>query len=918
MGLFDGIKDLFSGSQTTNQNSTNQGTSAAQSSAAGTTANQQTVDPRLKAFADWAASQAQTAFQPAQNLVQGAAAPTTFGQIQPLLNPFAQSQIQANFSALQPQFQDQLSQLKGSQSANPYASSNSGAEARLRGQQANTLGQISSGINSQSYGQALGAAQTDAARGLQAGQASGALTTSQLGQVIPNVIGAGGSTTAGSGTTSQTGNTTGQTSNIGNSTSTTQYDPSLFSIGSGLLGIAGGIPGFGGWANQYNPFAGYKADGGRVGYAEGGSVKSGPSSSFAGKVEDAFHSFHRMRKHAETGGKPEEPHYDDGGWVPTVTPFLGGAPSSDNGNPTTSSLGTLSSPFMDKLGTFGKSLEAPKGMAVKPAASSYDPYANPSLGTLSNVMGSVGSALGRRGYDEGGTVEPNPVRDILRSNYDYEKSDPWRSFRYGLLNTPSGLPGVAGIGSGFGKAMDMENAEREQAANLARQHAEMTGRTAAGTPTMQMRQLDQTRDIALGRFGDQPTLMGRHQAEAERSARLPKYEANTGFDALGRPIPGWLNPYNAPPEAQAPAPNYTGSAPAAARSTPVGGSASVPAPRNNNAAYAENRSGTPGSASNPAFVMTPADEEQFKRTNPGGYYTTQGEPTKIKQAPGGTAEPSPEAATAPTSTSIKPPNTPGIVRAESALGEMDYSKTGTEAFNQLPKVMQIKVAQALDGRIAPPTGMALKDPHQQAILTAAQLVDPTFDMAKWLARSNANKEFNSAGTKTRTKIESADKVISHINDLNESIDKLHNTGYPFGSLVRTATNPVLRSAMPNSVGVAFKDFETAKNLAMKEFQTFLSGKGGGADRELQELGHLLDNTASTTELKGVVSRMLKMMHGQLGPMGETYAKAFNLPDYDSRQFLRPETRAKLSKLEAGDSKTEVGAPDAGWTVKRVD
>ncbi len=436
---------------------------------------------------------------------------------------------------------------------------------------------------------------------------------------------------------------------------------------------------------------------------------------------------------------------------------------------------------------------------------------------------------------------------------------------------------------------------------------------------------------AVGMVGGEPTLAGRHQSEAEIAARLPKYEPNSGdYDIMGRPIPKWINPRLAPPAAMGPPPPGYGGPGAAPQAGPAPGApGTVTAPSNRNA-WAGNRSGEMGSETNPAFVMTPEDEQAFKRTNPGGYYTTQNEPTKIKQAPpmagSGAARPAAPGPVAADTTPTPQPQqtpapaapTPGIIPTGAApLGGMDTDKTGAEAFAQLPKVMQIKVAQALDGRIAPPTGRGLQDPHQQAILTAAQLVDPSFDMTKWVARSNARKEFFSSGTKTRTKIESADKVISHINDLDESIDKLHNTGYPFGSIVRMVTNPVLRAGMPNSVGVAFKDFETAKTLAMKEFQTFLSGKGGGADRELQELGHLLDNTSSTTELKGVVQRMLKMMHGQLGPMGETYAKAFNLPDYDSRQFLRPETRAKLDKLE-GVERKPTGGPEAGWTVKRVE
>lgn len=529
MGFFDGFSNLFSGNTNTNTNTTNRGTSSAESSAQGATNNTSTVDPRYGYEVGNAFGQVPGLFQPGRGLVQGAAAPTTFGQISPLLNPYAQAQYQANAQALQPQFQDQLAQLKGSQSANPYASSNSGAEARLRGQQANTLGQLSGNIFANSYGQALGAAQTDASRALQAGNALNTASTQQLG-LVPSLVGAGGQTTAGSGTTSQTGQTSGQTFNTGTSNGTTTYNPSIASIAGGIGGL-------------------FLRDGGAVpGYESGGAVKSDPGS-FAGKVEDAFHAFHRMRKHAESGGRVEKPGYDDGGWVTSVNPFLGGPPSSDdsywngvqsaaiaNGNPTTSPFAPTGPSMKDRLDALGKTFEPPKTAAMTPLQLPTD---NPSLGTLGNVMGSVGNALrpraaagGTMGNDTpsfastlwGGLgrlignapeVQPspsNPARDILRENYDYEKPDARWQLRRGLLGMSSGVPGLPGPFSSFGNAMDEELKSRSEAAKVLEQHAQMMGRTPTGQPTLAAQQ-------AVGNVNGQPTVTSRQVTMGEK--KLP-------------------------------------------------------------------------------------------------------------------------------------------------------------------------------------------------------------------------------------------------------------------------------------------------------------------------------------------------------------------------------------------------------------
>lgn len=538
MSWLSGLQNIFSGSQTTNQSSTNQGTSSAQSSAQGANTNTQTTDPRLKAFADWAASQGQTAFNPAQSLVQGAAGAVN-DQWQKYLTPFASDQIKANLAATAPAEAQQRSYRLGATSGNPYGSTSRGrgsADQMFEASLAAQHGQMAAGVNSQAYTQALQAAQQDAMRQLQAGMGSGSLTTQQLG-LYPSIIGAGGQTTSGAGTTSQTGNTSGQTYNTGNSSGTTTYNPSIGSIGMGLAGL-------------------FMRDGGSVkGYESGGAVKSDPSS-FAGKVEDAFHTFHRMRKHAENGGKADEQRYDDGGWVPTVTPYLGGPPSSDdsywngvqnaaiaNGNPSASPFAPASS-MRDKLGTLGKAMEPPKTASAPPPLAL--PTGNPSLDAMSGVMGSVGTALrphaagggvmgndapsfastlwsGLSGLIGGGADTPReapvrtPARDVLRDNYDYEKPDARWQLRRGLLGVSSGVPGLPGPFSSFGTAMDKELESRAEAAKLLEQNAQQTGRFANGQQTLAGKA--QPSEIALR---EAQTELAKTQANKEWMLELEK------------------------------------------------------------------------------------------------------------------------------------------------------------------------------------------------------------------------------------------------------------------------------------------------------------------------------------------------------------------------------------------------------------
>ena len=99
----------------------------------------------------------------------------------------------------------------------------------------------------------------------------------------------------------------------------------------------------------------------------------------------------------------------------------------------------------------------------------------------------------------------------------------------------------------------------------------------------------------------------------------------------------------------------------------------------------------------------------------------------------------------------------------------------------MPKLMEVappeiknRLQAMLDGREAPPTGAALRNPQTQALINAAHAIDPAFDETKWGVRF-AQREELEAGGKQFQEAQALNTVSGHLVNLMKSADALDNT-----------------------------------------------------------------------------------------------------------------------------------------------
>src|SRR6202049_3210039 len=514
--------------QTTN--TTNRGTSSGTQGVQGTGTD--TSTPFLQWLGTYGANNVNEALA-GNPLLTSSAAPVTSADIGRLAYPMAGQEFQAAAGAMQPGIQDQASSIRGSMAANPWGSSDDGALSRYYGTVNANMGNLAQGIMTNAWNSGIPVAESNQAALARAGMGINSAGTGFLG-AMPGLISTSGATNQRQ--YGQQGQSTGSTFNTGTSdmTGQTTYNPSMMSVGAGLLGLGmspmspggqtpfqwlGGLgQGAGSWLGGLFKDGGAVSDGllaGRVGKADGGPV-GGPSAdgSFASKVEAAFHTFHKLRKHAETdGGK--KPGFEGGGdvgmgsWMPTVT--MANPANADTGK----------NPFLQNLEALNKTLTTPPaspqaGASSTPSASL--PTNNPSLDVLGPMMAAAlsrnstllqgrAASGGRIGYEDGGLakVGNGDDSDAAPPNAAAPNSSPSSNYQdilkgYGIspftnalltIGGNSGIPGVAGFTHGVAEG-NMANA------NLLREREEMLGRTIQGQPTLQAQQLAQTAQIATG------------------------------------------------------------------------------------------------------------------------------------------------------------------------------------------------------------------------------------------------------------------------------------------------------------------------------------------------------------------------------------------------------------------------------------
>jgi hypothetical protein len=207
---------------------------------------------------------------------------------------------------------------------------------------------------------------------------------------------------------------------------------------------------------------------------------------------------------------------------------------------------------------------------------------------------------------------------------------------------------------------------------------------------------------------------------------------------------------------------------------------------------------------------------------------------------------------------------------------------------QLPAALQSQVKALSDGRMAFPTGNALRSDYWQNMLKAVASYDPSFDAINYNARAMTRKDFTSG--KSAQQVNALNTVIGHLDSLDSAAKDLKNTS-------STWWNSLANWAADASGKPAPKTFEATREAVADEL-TRVWRQSGGSESDIQERKKQLATSSSPEQFRAVISQIGDLLESKLSSMQSQYDQGMGTSDV---KMLTPEAEATLGKLRGKDT-----------------
>ncbi len=196
-----------------------------------------------------------------------------------------------------------------------------------------------------------------------------------------------------------------------------------------------------------------------------------------------------------------------------------------------------------------------------------------------------------------------------------------------------------------------------------------------------------------------------------------------------------------------------------------------------------------------------------------------------------------------------------------------------------------------DGRMAFPSGFALRSPYWQQMIQAVAQYDPSFDAVNYNARAKTRADFTSG--KSSQSINAMNTVIGHLDTLSKAADALKNTSIP-------AWNSVANLVASNLGDPRVKQFDTTKKAVVDELTRVWRGTGG-SEGDIKTWSEQLNAANSPAQLHAVIAQMGDLLESKLSSLRSTYEQGMGTTAKEI-QLVTPKSRKTLDRLEGRASK----------------
>ena len=218
--------------------------------------------------------------------------------------------------------------------------------------------------------------------------------------------------------------------------------------------------------------------------------------------------------------------------------------------------------------------------------------------------------------------------------------------------------------------------------------------------------------------------------------------------------------------------------------------------------------------------------------------------------------------------------------------------TGANALSGLPPAMADQVKALAEGRMAFPSGFALKSPYWQQMLQMVSQYDPNFDAINYNTRAATRKDFTSG--KSAENIKSLNTAIGHLDTIQQKFDALGNNEYPS---YNTAANWLGSKAGNEKIQSAVGGFDTAK-LAVSGEMAKVFRSVGMSQQEIEHWMDRLSTSQSPADFKSTMKTAADLMQGRLDAIGDQYSKGMGTMK-QGLDLLSPDAKKTFENLRNG-------------------
>jgi len=229
-------------------------------------------------------------------------------------------------------------------------------------------------------------------------------------------------------------------------------------------------------------------------------------------------------------------------------------------------------------------------------------------------------------------------------------------------------------------------------------------------------------------------------------------------------------------------------------------------------------------------------------------------------------------------------------------------KTGQELLAVLPKNIADQLKMMVEGRMVPPTGMALRTPYWQAMMTLATQYEPQFDETVWKARNSTRTAFSS-GTEAKN-LTAINTAIGHLDSFDKAAQALGNGDYPLFNKLWNAVAPAVGGT---ETAAKIRTFEQAKEAVANELMRVFRGVGASSS-DTAKWSETLNAADSPQALRAAVKSATDLLESRIGALGEQYRRGMSTSnDVDVLNMVYPKARATLERLKQGGQEQSSGS-----------